>query len=274
MARTVTDAAILLGALAGTDPRDAATTEADAKVEKDYARCLDAKAIRGARVGVAREFFGAHRAVDKLMESALAQIKQLGAELVEGIALKKSGQLDQAEGEVLHYEMKADMNAYLASLGPGARIRTLKDIIEFNDLHKDTELRWFGQEELLKSEAKGPLTEKAYLDALAACKRLARTEGIDAAMNKDKLDAIVAPTSTPAHVTDWVLGDHWLGDSTTFAAVAGYPSITVPAGQVFELPVGISFFGRAWSEPTLLGIAFAFEQATRARRAPRFLAKV
>ena len=271
MARTVADAAILLSALARTDALDPATAEASAKAEKDYGRGLDLGGLSGIRLGVARSFFGAHPKVDELMESALAQLKRLGAELVEGIALKKSAELERAEGEVLHYEMKADMNAYLASLGPQARVRTLKDIIEFNERHKDTELLWFGQEELLKSEAKGPLTENAYLDALATCKRLARTEGIDAAMNKDSLDAIVAPTSTPAHVTDWVLGDHDLGDSTTFAAVAGYPSITVPAGQVFELPVGISFFGRAWSEPILLRIAFAFEQASMARRPPRFL---
>jgi amidase len=274
MARTVADAAILLGALAGTDDRDPATAEASTKAEKDYSRCLDVNAIRGARLGVARSFFGAHPKVDELMESALGQLKRLGAELVEGITLKKSAELEKAEGEVLHYEMKADMNAYLASLGPQAPIRTLKEIIEFNKGHKEAELVWFGQEELIASEAKGPLTDKAYLDALATCKRLAQTEGIDAAMDRDRLDAIVAPTSTPAHVTDWVLGDHGLGDSTTYAAVAGYPSITVPAGQVFELPVGISFFGRAWSEPKLLGIAFAFEQATKGRHPPRFLATI
>jgi amidase len=163
------------------------------------------------------------------------------------------------------------MNAYLAALGPNAPVHTLKEIIEFNDRHAAQELRWFGQEELLKSQAKGPLTDQAYLDARATCLRLTRTEGIDAVMDKENLDAIIAPTSTPAHVTDWVTGDHGLGDSTTPAAVAGYPSITVPAGFIFGLPVGLSFFGRAWSEPKLLRLAYAFEQGTKARRSPSFL---
>ena len=271
MARTVTDAAILLGALAGSDPRDVATVEAAAKKLNDYTTCLDPDGLRGARLGVARKFFGTHPQVDALINSTLQVLKSRGAVLIDPIDSKKWPELGNAEIEVLRYEMKADMNAYLAALGPNAPVHTLKEIIEFNERHADQELQWFGQEELVKSEAKGPLTDKAYLDALETCRRMTRTEGIDAMMDKDQLDAIVAPTSTPAHVTDWVTGDHGLGDSTTPAAVAGYPSITVPAGLIHGLPVGISFFGRAWSEPKLLRIAFAFEQATKARRSPHFL---
>ena len=272
MARTVTDAAILLGALAGSDPRDPATTEASAKKLENYTSCLDLNGLRGARVGIARKLFGFHPKVDALMDSVIGVIKGQGAELIDPIDFKKPSELDEAEIQVLRYEMKADMNVYLASLGPNAPVHTLEEIIAFNKQHAAQELQWFGQEELLKSQAKGPLTEPAYLDALATCRRLARTEGIDAAMEKDKLDALVAPTTGPAHVTDWLLGDHGLGDSTTtMPAVAGYPHITVPAGFVSGLPVGISFFGRAWSEAKLLRIAFAFEQATKARRSPRFL---
>jgi amidase len=271
MARTVTDAAILLGALSGSDPRDPATAEASAKMLKDYSTCLDPDGMRGARLGIARTFFGAHPKVDALIDAALAALKNGGAVLIDPIDAKKWPDLGDREVEVLRYEMRADMNAYLAALGPNAPVHTLKEIIEFNERHADQELQWFGQEELLKSQAKGPLTDKAYLDALETCRRVARAEGIDAIMDKNQLDAIVAPTSAPAHVTDWVTGDHGLGDSTTPAAVAGYPSITVPAGLVSGLPVGISFFGRAWSEPKLLRIAFAFEQATKARRPPRFL---
>jgi amidase len=271
MARTAWDAAILLGALAGTDPRDPATAGSSARAEHDYTRGFDPGNLRGARIGVARVFFGAHPKVDELVESALAQLKALGAELVDPVELKKSPELEEAEITVLRYEMKADMNAYLAALGPKAPVHTLKEIIEFNERHAEQELCWFGQEELVKSQAKGPLTDQAYLDARATCLRLTRTEGIDAVMDKHNLDAIVAPTSAPAHVTDWALGDHGLGDSTTPAAVAGYPSITVPAGFIFGLPVGVSFFGRAWSEPKLLRIAYAFEQGTKHRRPPRFL---
>jgi amidase len=274
MARTVKDAAILLAALAGTDPRDPATADSSAKGLADYTTSLDANGLRGARLGIARSFFGFDSKVDALLETALAQMKRRGAELIDPVALQKTPELERAEFEVLHYEMKADMNTYLASLGPKAPVHTLQEIIDFNKRHADKELFWFGQEELVKSQAKGPLTDSAYLEALATCRRLARQEGIDRVMDKDNLDAIVAPTGNPAHVTDLVLGDHGLGDSTTPAAVAGYPSITVPAGLLFGLPVGLSFFGRAWSEPKLLRIAFAFEQATHARRPPRFLEDV
>jgi amidase len=274
VARTVADAAILLGALAGSDPRDAATAEASAKKLKDYSTCLDPEGLRGARLGIARTFFGAHPRVDALIDSGLAVMKGRGAVLIDPIDSKKWPDLGEREVEVLRDQMKTDMNAYLAALGSNAPVHTLKEIIEFNERHADQELKWFGQEELLKSQAKGPLTEKTYQEALETCRRLARTEGIDAMMDKDQLDAIVAPTSTPAHVTDWITGDHGLGDSTTPAAVAGYPSITVPAGFISGLPVGISFFGRAWGEPKLLRIAYAFEQAPKARRPPHFLSTI
>jgi amidase len=271
MARTVRDAALLLGVIAGPDPVDPATAQAATKAKPDYTRFLDDDGLRGSRLGVVRNLFGFHPKVDELMESVLGEMRNRGAELIDPVQIPKPPELESAEIEVLRYEMKADMNAYLARLGPNAPVHTLKDIIAFNNQHQGQELRWFGQEELLKSEAKGPLTDKAYVDALETCRRLSRTQGIDRAMTEYRLSALVAPTSTPAHLTDWLLGDHGLGDSTTLAAVAGYPSITVPAGQIFGLPVGISFFGIAWSEPTLLRIAFAFEQATKARRPPRFL---
>jgi len=274
MGRTVTDAAILLGVLAGADARDPATADCTIKGQPDYARFLDPNSLRRARIGVARAFFGFHPRVDALMDMALSAMKQQGANLIDPVELKVGPGLEEAEVEVMCYEMKADMNAYLASLGPNASVHTLREIIEFNEKHADKELAWFGQDELIKSQAKGPLTDKAYLDALAKCRRLARDEGIDAVMDKHNLDAIVAPTASPAHVTDWVLGDHMLGGSTTLAAVAGYPSITVPAGFVFGLPVGISYFGRAWTEPKLLSLVFAFEQATKARRPPTFPASI
>ena len=271
MARTVADAAALLGALAGTDSRDPATADADKHKPAEYTGSLVSRDLGSVRLGVARAFFGYHPAVDALIDSSLAAIKKLGAELVDPVELKRPPELEQAELDVLRFEMKADMNAYLASRGPQAPVHDLQQLIDFNERHKDQELRWFGQEELIKSQAKRPLSDSAYREALATCGRLARTEGIDAVMDMHNLDAIVAPTSTPAHVTDWVTGDHGLGDSTTLAAVAGYPSIAVPAGFVHGLPVGLSIFGRAWTESKLLRIAFAFEQATHARRPPQFL---
>jgi amidase len=270
MARTVHDAAILLGVLAGIDPEDKATAASKGKSVTDYTKYLDPKGLQGARIGIVRFYFGFLDAVDALMARALETLKQQGAVIVDPVETKSFGQLGNAEDTVLHYELKADMNAYLAHLGPNSPVHTLKEIIEFNEKNKKTEMPYFGQDTFLKAEAKGPLTSKDYLAALEKCRKLTRKDGIDAAMKKHNLDALVAPTDSPAWVTDLVDGDHFLGGSSTAAAVAGYPSITVPAGFIFGLPVGISFFGSAWSEPTLIKLAYSFEQATKFRMPPQF----
>jgi amidase len=272
MARTVADAAALLGALTGEDPRDPATAASHGRSAADYARFLDRDGLRGARIGVARNLFGFSDRVDRLMEDALAEMKRRGAVLVDPAEVPHTKELDDPELEVLLYEFKADLNAYLAGLGPKVAARSLADLIAFNERRKEVEMPFFGQELFLKAQDKGPLTTPAYVEALEKCRRLSRAEGIDAVMDQHTLDALVAPTGGPAWNTDLVNGDHFTGGSSTGAAVAGYPSITVPAGFVFGLPVGISFFGRAWSEATLVKLAYAFEQATRHRRAPRFLA--
>jgi amidase len=271
MARTVRDAAILLGVLAGVDPQDAATAESKEHAFRDYAQFLDDAGLKGATIGVARNFFGFKDVVETVMADALEALKKAGATLVETKELAAVEEAGGAESTVLRYELKTDMAAYLARLGPDAPVKNLKDIIDFNNRHRDQELQYFGQETFIAANEKGPLTDKEYLDALAKCRRLSRTEGIDAVMDKHKLDAFVAPTTGPACVTDLLNGNRSLGGSTSPAAMAGYPSITVPAGFVFGLPVGISFFGRAWSEPTLLKLAYAFEQATKHRRPPQFL---
>jgi amidase len=264
---------MLLTVLAGSDPQDAATAGAREKLT-DYTRHLDPQGLRGARIGVVRKYFGYHPGVDALMKDALDVLKRQGADVVDPADIETIGKFDDTEFTVLLYELKADMNAYLSRLGPNAPVHTLKEIIEFNEKNAAREMPYFGQETFLKAEEKGPLTTKEYMDALAANHRLARTEGIDAVMDKHKLDALVAPTDAPAWLTDLVDGDHFLGGSSTAPAVAGYPSITVPAGQVFGLPVGISFFGRAWSEAVLVKLAFSFEQATKHRKRPRFLPTV
>jgi len=274
MARTVTDAAILLGALTGVDADDAATSASQGKSLTDYTRFLDPHGLRGARIGVVRKSFGISEAVDALMSEAIEEMKRQGAVIVDPADIETMEQVGESEFQVLLYELKADLNAYLAALGPGAPVHTLEEIIAFNERNREKEMPYFGQDTFVKAQAKGPLTEKAYLDALEKDHRLTRKEGIDAVMEKFQLDALVAPTGGPAFMTDLVDGDHEVGGSSTPAAVAGYPNITVPAGFIFGLPAGISFFGRAYSEPTLIKLAYSFEQATRHRRAPQFLPTV
>jgi amidase len=273
MARTVRDAAILLGALAGSDPRDSATTEADSKMQKDYTRFLDPNGLRGARIGVARKYFGFSDAVDELMNHLIAEMKEAGAVIVDPADLESHGKFDDTELLVLMYELKADLNAYLASR-PDSQVHSLADVIAFNEKNKDKEMPYFGQDLFLKAQEKGPLTDKEYVAALAANHSWSREHGIDGVMDKFHLDALVGPTGGPAWLTDLANGDHAVGGSSNAAAVAGYPNINVPAGFVFGLPVGISFFGRAWSEPALLKIAYGFEQLVKARKAPQFLPSV
>ena len=273
MTRTVADAAALLGAIAGVDPDDPATTAARQHLHADYTRFLDARGLRGARIGVVRErHMGASRKADAIVEDAIALLKAEGAEIVDPANITTSGQWGGAEYEVLLYEFKADLDAYLGRLGPEALVHSLADVIAFNEQHADREMPFFGQEILLQSQAKGPLTEKAYLDALERCRRLSRAEGIDATMDKHRLDALIAPTTGPAKLIDLVNGDAGGGGSFAGpAAVSGYPHVTVPAGYAHGMPVGLSFVGRAWSEPTLLRLAYAFEQAARVWQPPRFL---
>jgi len=274
MARTVSDAAILLDALTGVDPEDAITAERGKAKRVHYTQFLDPKGLVGARIGAGRKFFGFSDAVDKLMETAMDAMKRAGATIVDPAEVETAHKFEDSEFQVLLYEFKADLNAYLEKLAPGVPVRSLKEAIEFNERNRAKEMPYFGQDIFLKAVEKGPLTSKEYLDALEQNHRLARKDGIDAVMDKLQLDALVAPTGGPAWITDLVDGDHFSGGSSSAAAVAGYPNINVPAGFAFGLPVGISFFGRAWNEPTLIKLAYAFEQATKFRKPPQFLPRV
>ncbi len=276
MARTVADAALVLGAIAGTDPRDPAT--AAAGTPPDYAASLDPEGLRGARIGVPREvYWGYSPSADKVGEAALDTLRQLGAEIIDPADIPTARQMasgwppsDDSALTVLLYEFKADLNAHLAGLGPDAPVRTLAELIAFNERHAAREMSFFGQELFLMAEAKGPLTDPTYRDALARNHWLSRQEGLDAVMDAHALDALVMPTTSPPPKTDLVNGGRSIGGSSRPAALAGYPAISVPAGHAFGLPVGITFMGRAFGEPTLIRVAFAFEQATKARRPPRY----
>ena len=271
MTRSVADAAALLSVLAGVDSRDSATALAQAHVEADYTKFLDASGLRGTRIGVVRKYAGFSNDVDRLLDDAISAMKHAGAALIDPVEISTIGKFDDAEGLVLQYELKEGLSRYLTWLGDTTQVHNLKDVIKFNDDHRDQEMPYFGQDLFLQAEAKGPLTSSEYIKALEQCRTQSRSDGIDAAMDKFKLDALIAPTGGPAWTTDLVNGDHFVGGSSTLAAVAGYPNINVPTGFVFGLPVGISFFGRAWSEPTLIKIAYAYEQLTKTRKPPAFL---
>ena len=271
MCRTVRDAAVLLGPVTGVDPRDAATAASEGNFHADYTEFLDAGGLQGARLGIARSFPGFAPEVLALFDEAVGAMGDAGAVLVDPANLPNAAWNDEAPLLVLEYEFKANLNAYLASLGPDAPVKTLAEIIEFNERNAGVEMPHFGQERLIASEARGPLTDQAYLDAVRAIQRGNREDGIDRLMNEHNLDAIVAPTRGLAWKTDHILGDSLGGGSSAGpAAIAGYPDITVPMGFVSGLPAGVSFFGRRWSEPVLLRIAYAYEQATNHRAAPTF----
>ena len=269
LARSVADAAALLSVIAGSDPRDPATAEAD-EHKSDYTRYLDPNGLRGRRIGVVRQLAGAEPNADRVLEAAIATMKAQGAIIVDPVTLPHLGDLDAPESIVLRYDLKHDLAAYLATR-TGLQVHTLADLVAFNQREATREMPWFGQELFEQAQAKGPLTDPAYTDAVAKAKQLAGPDGIDAALAKDHLDALLAPSEGPAFVTDLVLGDHVVGGASQPAAVAGYPSISVPAGWAHGLPIGIVLFGAKWSEPTLISIAYGFEQHASAWQPPQFL---
>ncbi len=274
MARTVRDAAILLGPLTGVDSRDEATTASDGNAHDDYTQFLDADGLRGARIGVARSLANTFDPrVVELFDDAVAAMADAGAVIVDPANMDASAWNDPLSLVLLEYEFKHDLNQYLASLGPDAPVRTLADVIEFNERNADVEMPFFGQERLYDAQARGPLTDPEYLEAKRTIQRNTREEGIDRPVLEHRLDAVVAPTMEVAWVTDHIRGDRLEGGSSAGpAAIAGYPDISVPMGFLGGLPVGISFFGRAWTEPTLLRVAYAYEQATNHRQAPTYVA--
>jgi len=267
MTRTVADAALVLSALTGADLRDPATAQNASKARSDYQMFLDTNGLKGARIGVARDYWGKNAAVDKVMNAALETMKKAGAELID-VKFPNLNKFGDAEFLVLQYEFKDGLEKYLAERG--SKYKTLDDLIKFNKENAAKELPYFGQTIFETSAKKGDLTSKEYLEAKETCRRYSREEGIDKAMDDNKLEAIVAPANAPTWPVDLINGDCFSGyiNSSAMPAVAGYPNITVPAGFARELPIGISLFGRAWSEPTLIKLAYAFEQATHHRRVP------
>jgi amidase len=270
MCRTVADAAAVLGAITGVDPRDPATRASEGRALGDYTPFLDASALKGARIGVVRkDLSGFHPASDRVMEDAIAVMRKAGAVIVDSLAIPNLAAVGEPEVTVLLYDLKTDLDAYLGALGADSPVHSLAEVIAWNEAHRATEMPYFGQELFVRAAATHGPSDTTYTRALARCREIARG-GIDTLMNAHRLDALFAPTDGPPWVIDLVGGDHYLGGSSTAAAVAGVPHITVPGGYTFGLPIGVSFFGRAWSEGTLIRIAYAFEQATKHRRPPAF----
>lgn len=273
MARTVRDAAMLLSVMVGPDPGDPATAASAGQIQ-DYSAALDPDGLRGARIGVARNLFGLSLHADRAANLALGHLRAGGATLVDPVEISTADGIWPFDAEVLSFELKASLDLYLMNADPSAQVRSLADVIAFNTRNRDREMAWFGQETFEYAQSKGPLTDPAYVRALALVRQLARTDGIDATLRRHRLDAIVAPTQSPAWLTDPLLGDTTILGSFVAAAAAGYPSLTVPCGEVMGLPVGLLFMGGAYSEATLLKLGFAFEQLSQSRRAPAFLASI
>ncbi len=274
MARTVQDAAFLLTVMTGIDPNDSSTSKHNKDLPLDYTKFLDPDGLKGTRIGVARNYFGNSDLIDKIIEDSIEKIKELGAEIIDPVEIKTLNDLNENELKVLLYDFKYGLNEYLAKYGPINSLKDISDIIKFNNEYKAKVMPYFGQELFTMANEKGALTNDEYTEALKKCHYLTRDDGIDAVLNEHNLDAIVAPSGGAAWLIDYINGDHSTGGSSSVAAVAGYPNITIPAGYVYGLPVGISFFSGAFQEPKLLKIAYAFEQATKIRKTPKFLPKV
>jgi len=274
MARTVRDAALLLNGMIGRDSSDSAMRNHPTALPTDYTRTLDAEGLKGLRIGVARNYFGFDSRVDTIMEEAIRVMRERGAVIVDNANVPNADKYGSEEFEVLLHEFKAGVNAYLGSAEPTLPVHSLAELILWNERHAEEELQWFGQETFTLAQKRGPLSSPAYKRARATCIRLSRREGIDAVLKRTRCDLLIGPTGGPAWMIDLVAGDHFGGGVSTAPAVAGYPHLTVPAGHIVGLPIGISFFGGAWSEPQLLRAGYAFEQATMHRRRPAFTATV
>ena len=270
MGRCVADVAILLGAMTGIDSRDPITQESGGKFYTDYTQFLDPEGLNGIRIGVIRNLFGFDERVDSIIEESIVVMQKKGAEIIDPTEIPITKDLWDPEYQVLLYEFKENLNKYLKGLGVDAPVKSLEEVIEFNEQHREKTMPFFGQDIMIKAQEKGSLDSKEYLDAIELCKKLSRTEGLDKVMKENKLDALIAPSGGPAWLTDHVVGDHFSGGSSSLAAVSGYSSITVPAGYIHGLPIGVSFISGPYQEPTLIRLAYSFEQATLVRVPPQF----